>query len=186
MSRFTITQTPLAGLKIIARQRLEDGRGFLTRVFCAEELLESGWNGPVAQINHTRTLHKGTIRGMHFQFPPHSEKKLICCLTGEIWDVALDIRADSPTFLRWHGVRLSGENGLSMLIPEGFAHGFQALSGNVDLLYCHSAAYRAGAEGGLNPQDPRLAIDWPVAITEISERDLSHPFLDSTFTGVRL
>jgi dTDP-4-dehydrorhamnose 3,5-epimerase len=186
MNRFTITRLPLPGLAIIARQRLEDARGFLTRIFCADELREAGWNGPIAQINHTRTACRGTIRGMHFQLPPHSEKKLVSCLSGEIWDVAVDIRADSPSFLHWYGVRLSGENGLALLIPEGFAHGFQTLSNNADLLYCHSAAYAPGAEGGLNPQDPRLAIDWPLPPTALSDRDLAHPFIDATFTGVRL
>ena len=185
MSRFTVTATPLAGLNIIERQRLADSRGFFSRLFCVDELSVHGWKGPVAQINQSRTVRQGTIRGMHFQHPPHSETKLVCCLEGEVWDVAVDIRTGSPTFLRWHGLRLSAENCLALLIPAGFAHGFQALSENAVLLYCHSAAYAAGSEGGLNPQDPKLAIDWPLPLAEISARDLAHPCIDRTFTGVR-
>ena len=105
-----------------------DARGFLSRLFCAEELRAAGWTGPIAQINHTHTARKGTVRGMHFQYPPHAEMKLVSCLRGEVWDVAVDIRAGSQTFLRWHAEILSADNGRALLIPQGFAHGFQALT----------------------------------------------------------
>lgn len=185
MTRFVIAKTPLAGLISIKRQQLTDTRGFLARMFCAEEFAVMGWNKPIAQINHTSTAYKGIVRGMHFQYPPHAEIKLVSCLRGEVWDVAVDIRIDSPTFLQWHGACLSAQNHLALMIPEGFAHGFQSLSDEVELLYCHSAPYCAAFEGGLHPQDPSLAIDWPLPIREISNRDLSHPPINQGFKGVR-
>lgn len=184
MSRFIISDTPLPGLKLIERQQLVDARGFLARIFCADEFAAIGWHRPIVQINHTSTARQGTVRGMHFQHPPHAEMKLVSCLRGEVWDVAVDIRLGSPTFLHWYGAVLSAENCRALLIPEGFAHGFQTLSDAVELLYCHSAAYLAEAEEGLNPQDPELAIDWPLPVTEISDRDRSHPFIHNGFKGV--
>lgn len=184
MSRFTITDLPLPGLKLVERQRLGDARGFLSRLFCAAELLSAGWNKAIAQINHTYTARAGTVRGLHFQRSPHAEMKLVSCLRGEVWDVAVDLRAGSETFLSWHAERLSAENGRALLIPEGFAHGFQALSDDVELLYCHSMAYAPAAEAGLNPQDPRLAIAWPLPIAELSARDSQHPLLTAQFAGV--
>lgn len=186
MSRFIISSTPLSDLKTVERQPLADDRGFLARIFCAEEFRGLGWQTPPIQINHTLTIGKGTVRGMHFQHPPHSEMKLVSCLRGEVWDVAVDIRAGSPTFLKWYGARLSASNNLAMMLPEGFAHGFQALSDNAELLYCHSAAYEKMAEDGLNPNDPALAIDWPFAVKSLSEKDGSRPFLKSDYKGVSL
>jgi dTDP-4-dehydrorhamnose 3,5-epimerase len=110
--------------------------------------------------------------------------KLVTCIRGEVWDVAVDVRAGSPTFLQWHAERLSPENGRALLLPEGFAHGFQALTDEAELLYCHSAPYVPGAEGGLNPRDPRLEIAWPLAITDMSARDAQHPLLDANFAGL--
>ncbi|MBU0665481.1 MAG: dTDP-4-dehydrorhamnose 3,5-epimerase family protein [Proteobacteria bacterium] len=184
MNRFLITKTPLIGLIEVQRQQLTDTRGFLSRLFSAEEFFDFGWHKSIAQINHTSTVHRGTIRGMHFQHPPHSEMKLISCLRGEVWDVAVDIRFGSPTFLCWHGVTLSAKNCRALLIPEGFAHGFQTLTDEVELLYCHSVAYCASFEGGLHPEDPRLSIKWPLPVTEISDRDKSHSFISHNFKGV--
>lgn len=186
MNRFTVNDLPLAGLKLVERQRIGDTRGFLSRLFCAEELAAAGWVKPIAQINHTFTAMRGTVRGMHFQRPPHAEMKLVSCIRGEVWDVAVDVRVGSPTFLHWHAERLSADNGRALLIPEGFAHGFQAMANDVELLYCHSAAYSAAAEAGLNPQDARLAITWPLPITELSARDAAHPLIETGFEGVRL
>lgn len=185
MSRFTVTDLPLAGLKRVQRQCLGDSRGFLSRLFCAAELATAGWAKPMAQINHTYTAKQGTVRGMHFQRQPHAEMKLVSCIRGEVWDAVVDLRVGSPTLLSWHAERLSAENGCALLIPEGFAHGFQALTDAVELLYCHSAAYAAQAEVGLCPTDPRLAIAWPLAITELSARDARHPLITSDFEGVR-
>jgi dTDP-4-dehydrorhamnose 3,5-epimerase len=184
MSRFTVDDLPFAGLRAVTRQRIGDSRGFLSRIFCADELKAAGWERPIAQINHTFTARRGTVRGMHFQRPPEAEMKLVTCLKGEVWDVAVDLRTGSPTFLQWHAERLSAENGRALLLPEGFAHGFQALTDDVELLYCHSAAYVPAAEGGLNPRDARLAIEWPLPISEMSNRDTRHPVLDEEFAGV--
>jgi len=130
------------------------------------------------------TARKGTVRGMHFQRPPHAEMKLVSCVRGEVFDVAVDLRRGSPTFLRWHAERLSADNNRALLIPQGFAHGFQALTDDAELIYCHSAAYDAASEGGLNPRDPRLAIAWPLPITELSARDAQAAMLDAAFTGM--
>jgi dTDP-4-dehydrorhamnose 3,5-epimerase len=186
MSRFTILDTPIADLKIVERQQLGDSRGFLARIFCADELAVAGWHKPIIQINQTFTQKQGTMRGMHFQRPPHVEMKLVTCLRGAIWDVAVDLRAGSPTFMQWHAEELSAANHRALLIPEGFAHGFQSLSGDCELIYLHSEAYAPEAEAGLNPQDPMLSISWPLAITELSARDAQHPMLDHHFKGVTL
>lgn len=186
VNRFTITDTPLSGLKVIERQCLGDSRGFLSRLFCADELSTAGWIQPIAQINQTYTAKAGTIRGMHFQHPPYAEMKLVSCLRGEIFDVAVDLRANSPTFLKWHGVRLSSENLCALLIPEGFAHGFQTLTDDVELLYCHSVPYTLAAEAGLHPHDPALAISWPAQVAELSARDSQHPLVTAAFKGITL
>ena len=123
---------------------------------------------------------------MHFQYPPSAEIKLVSCIRGEIWDVAIDLRANSPTFLQWHAEHLSADNGRALLIPEGFAHGFQTLTDDVDMVYCHSAPYVAAAEGGLNPLDPYLKISWPLPIAELSIRDNQHRLIDAGFEGLKL
>jgi dTDP-4-dehydrorhamnose 3,5-epimerase len=186
MTRFQVGDLPLSGLKLVERRRLGDERGFLARLFCAEELAAAGWSRPLAQINHTMTARRGTVRGLHFQHPPHAEMKLVSCIRGEVWDVAVDLRPRSPTFLRWHAERLSADNNRALLIPEGFAHGFQALSDGVELVYCHSAAHAPEAEGGLDALDPRLAISWPLAIGERSARDAGLSCIDDSFEGIRL
>ena len=178
MSRFTIVDTPLAGLKVIGRGRVGDHRGFLSRIFCAEELVHAGWKKPVAQVNHTFTQRQGTVRGMHFQRAPHAEMKLVSCIRGAVLDVAVDLRDSSPTLFQWHAEELTADNGSALLIPEDFAHGFQALTDNCELLYLHSAAYVQAAEAGVNPLDPRIGISWPFPITEISARDAGHPMLN--------
>jgi dTDP-4-dehydrorhamnose 3,5-epimerase len=184
VNRLEVEDTPLAGLKRVRRSRLGDERGFLARLFCADELHAAGWNAPLAQINHTHTAQRGSVRGLHFQHPPRAEKKLVHCLRGEVFDVAVDLRRGSPTFLRWHGERLSADNGVAMLIPEGFAHGLQTLADDVDMVYCHSAAFVAASEGGVHPRDARLAIDWPLPIALHSPRDGAHPWLDGAFEGI--
>jgi dTDP-4-dehydrorhamnose 3,5-epimerase len=184
MSRFQLVETPIAGLRMVERGRLSDQRGFLSRLFCSEELAQAGWSKPIAQINQTLTHRPGAVRGLHFQFPPHAEMKLVSCIRGEVWDVAVDLRRGSPTFLQWFGAQLSADNGRALLIPEGFAHGFQALAPDCELIYFHSCAYHANSEGGIHPEDPCVAIRWPRAIAEMSERDQAHPMLSSTFPGI--
>jgi dTDP-4-dehydrorhamnose 3,5-epimerase len=186
MSRFTITDLPLTGLKLIERQCLGDSRGFLSRLFCIEELSVAGWHKPIAQINHTFTAQRGTVRGMHYQTSANAEMKLVTCIEGEVWDVAVDLRANSPTFLRWYAEKLTADNHRALLIPEGFAHGFQTTTDNVTLLYCHNAAHNSSAEAALNAKDPRLGITWPLDITVLSPRDAHHPLLSSEFKGVNL
>lgn len=186
MSRFQLTDLPLAGLKLVRRKRLGDQRGFLSRIFCSAELAAVGWQKPVAQINHTFTAKRGTVRGLHFQHPPCAEMKLVNCIRGEVWDVAVDLRASSLTYLQWHAQILSADNGQAMLIPEGFAHGFQALTDDVEMLYCHSVAYSAAAEAGLNFRDERLAIMWPLPVSDVSVRDAGHPLIANGFEGVHL
>jgi len=175
--RFEIIRTPLEGLMLLRRRRMGDERGWLERLFCAEELKDAGWSWPVTQMNRTLTARKGSVRGMHFQHPPHEEAKLVTCLRGEVLDVAVDLRENSPTFRRWHGEILSDGNAASLLIPPGFAHGFQTLTDNVEMLYVHSAAYAPEAEDGVRADDPTIAIAWPLDITERSERDRNFPLL---------
>ncbi|BBT80991.1 dTDP-4-dehydrorhamnose 3,5-epimerase family protein [Aeromonas allosaccharophila] len=184
MSRFTLLSEPLPGAKLLQREARGDSRGMLSRLFCAQELAALGWEQCVAQINLTCTSRCGTIRGLHFQYPPHSEKKLVTCIRGRVWDVIVDIRAGSPTFLTWHAEELSDSNFRSLVIPEGFAHGFQTLSDEVEMLYCHSAMYVPEAEGGLSPLDPRIQITWPLTIAELSARDRQHPTLKDCFQGI--
>ena len=184
MSGLLVTNLPLDGLRLVERRPVGDHRGFFARLFCAETLAATGWTKPIAQINHTHTAKQGTVRGLHFQYPPHAEMKLVSCIHGEIWDVAVDIRAGSPTFLHWHAVHLSRDNGRALLIPEGFAHGFQALTEDVEIVYCHSRAYSPESEGGLRPADPRLAIPWPQPVTELSLRDGAHSLITADFKGV--
>ena len=182
--RFEIQATPLPGLCVLQRKPVCDDRGCLDRVFCADELQEIFSGKNIAQVNHTSTRTRGTVRGMHFQHPPHAEIKLVSCLRGEVYDVAVDLRRGSPTFLHWHGEVLSAGNRKSLFIPEGFAHGFQALEDDCEMLYLHSAAYVPGAEGGLHPQDSKLGIAWPLEVLRLSPRDARHPFLDESFSGV--
>jgi dTDP-4-dehydrorhamnose 3,5-epimerase len=186
MSRFTLTPTPLAGVILIERKFLRDERGFFERMFCAEALKEAGWVKPIAQINHSYTKHKGTVRGMHFQNPPHAEMKLVSCLRGAIFDVAVDLRKDSPTYLHWHGEVLSAENARSLLIPEGFAHGFQALEEACEMVYLHSAAYSQESERGVNAFEDRIAINWPLPTTIMAHKDKNHPMLANDFKGINV
>ena len=181
MSRFECTPTPLGGLTVVLRSALEDSRGFLSRLYCADELRAAGWRGDVAQVNHTLTRRQGSVRGLHFQRAPHAEAKLVSCVRGEVFDVAVDLRRGSPTYLQWHAQRLSAQNRHSLLIPRGFAHGFQALADDCELIYLHSSAYTPEAEGGLDALDAALAIAWPLPVVERSPRDLSFAAIDENF-----
>lgn len=186
MSRFSVENTRLEGLKVIRRNPVGDERGFLSRLFCSADLSSAGWRKPVAQVNLTRTARRGTVRGLHFQHPPHAEMKLVSCVRGAVWDLAVDLRQGSPTFLQWHAEELSEENDRAFLIPEGFAHGFQTLTDDVEMLYLHSSPHFPEAEGGLSPLDPALGIAWPEPIAVMSDRDRSHPLLDGKFGGLEV
>jgi dTDP-4-dehydrorhamnose 3,5-epimerase len=182
--RFDVFETPLLGLHVIARKRAGDHRGAFQRLFCQEELQPLIRNRQIAQINLSQTAQRGTVRGMHFQYRPFAETKVVSCLRGEIFDVAVDLRRNSLTFLRWHAEVLSADNDRTLIIPEGFAHGFQTLADDCQLLYFHSAPYRGASEGGVHAQDPRLAIRWPLPVTQLSPRDAAHPLLTENFDGV--
>jgi dTDP-4-dehydrorhamnose 3,5-epimerase len=184
MSRFQFIPTLIDGLVVVQRLRSQDARGFFGRFFCAEEMAAAGFMLPIAQINHTYTARRGAVRGLHFQHPPHAEDKLVSCLRGEIFDVAVDVRAESPTFLHWHAEVLSAENARSLMVPQGCAHGFQALVPDCELVYLHSRPYVAAAEDALNASDPAIAIQWPLPFSDISERDTRHVHLTSAFKGI--
>ena len=176
-NRFDVAATTLEGLRVLARKALGDERGFLERMFCDCELTGIMGERRIVQINRTLTRKPATIRGMHFQAAPHRELKFVSCLRGEVFDVAVDMRPESPTYRRWHGEVLSGENHKTLVIPEGFAHGFQTLTEDCEMLYFHTAAHRPESECGLHPLDPALAISWPLPVAEMSVRDSAHPFL---------
>src|ERR1039458_2395045 len=182
--RFDLLDTPLQGLKLIQRHPIGDQRGYLERIFCGEELQPLLLGRGIAQINRTLTAKSGAVRGLHFQYPPHAETKIVSCLRGEVFDVAVDLRSGSPTFLQWHAEILSAVNHRTLLIPEGFAHGFQTLTEDCELLYFHTAPYQPSAEGGLNARDPRLNIRWPTAVTELSSRDATHAPITAAFVGL--
>lgn len=183
-AHFKLLPTPLAGLTIIERKPIEDTRGFFCRFYCDEEFREAGLRKPIVQINHSVTLKKGAVRGLHFQYPPYAEVKIVSCLRGEIFDVAVDIRRDSSTFLHWFGASLSAENKRTLFIPEGFAHGYQALTEGTEILYLVTSHYTPEKEDALNVQDPTIGIQWPLAITELSKRDKSIPYINKDYNGL--
>jgi dTDP-4-dehydrorhamnose 3,5-epimerase len=179
-----LTATPLAGVYLAVSATVSDHRGSLTRLYCAGELASALGNRAIVQINQTCTRGLGVIRGMHLQYPPHAEMKLIRCLKGRVWDVAVDLRAGSPTLLKWHAEELTPENGRMLIIPEGCAHGFQTLQANSELLYMHTAAYKPASEGGFSCHDPRLDIRWPLPVMDLSARDANHAAIGSDFAGI--
>ena len=183
-ARFDILDAPIAGLRLLERKPVRDNRGYLQRIYCSEELQLVLSERNIVQINHTVTLKRGTVRGMHFQQQPHGETKLVSCLRGEVFDVAVDVRHGSPTFLHWHAETLSADNFRTLVIPAGFAHGFQTLVDNCELLYLHTAAYQPGSEDGFNARDPTLEIRWPLPISDQSARDSSLPHVPEHFRGV--
>jgi dTDP-4-dehydrorhamnose 3,5-epimerase len=181
-----VLQTEIPRLVVVENMPRFDSRGAFTRIYCERELNIVIGSRQITQINLSRTDSVGAVRGMHFQHVPHAEMKLVRCLRGRVWDVAIDIRANSPTFLKWHAQELSLENNRMMVIPEGFAHGFQVLEPESELLYLHTEFYEPQSEGGLRYNDPRLEIKWPIPIADLSDRDTSHPLIDSNFQGVRV
>ncbi|HEY4064280.1 MAG TPA: dTDP-4-dehydrorhamnose 3,5-epimerase [Puia sp.] len=178
------TPTSLEGSYVIDPQPFGDARGWFARTYSKDEFRQIGHVKEWVQLNHSASFEKGTLRGMHFQYPPHQEIKMVRCIAGEIYDVLIDIRRDSPTFLKWLGVRLSAENRRMLYIPEGFAHGFQCLSGNCELIYHHTGFYTPSAEGGIRYDDPAIGIEWPLPVAGLSERDAHHPFLSENFKGI--
>jgi len=186
MKRFKLQPSSIDSLYEVDRYHRADDRGFLDRLFCQEELNSILAGQTIRQINQTLTRQQGTVRGLHFQFPPKGEMKIITCLRGRVWDVAVDLRKNSPTFLNYHSVTLTEENRKSLVIPEGFAHGFQTLVPNCELLYFHTSDYAPDAEGALNALDASIGIQWPQPVTVRSKRDSNHPIIDKNFTGLEL
>ena len=186
MSNLIFYKTPLSDLKMIKHQPSKDERGFLSRLFCQKTLNHLMREKKISQINRTLTRKKGTVRGLHFQHPPYAETKIISCLRGKVWDVAVDLRKGSPTFLNYYAEILTNDNDKSYLIPEGFAHGFQTLTPDCEMLYIHTADYNKDLEGAVNAADPRVKINWPEPITECSERDSNHSMLTDEFKGIEL
>ncbi|MCB0631389.1 MAG: dTDP-4-dehydrorhamnose 3,5-epimerase [Saprospiraceae bacterium] len=178
--------TKLADACLVELEAFSDDRGWFARAFCKKEFEQIGHRKEWVQINHSMSREKGTIRGMHFQYPPHNEAKLVRCIAGKVFDVALDIRRGSPTFLQWVGFELSAANRRMLYIPEGFAHGFQTLTDDVELIYHHSAYYTPDAEGGLRFDDPALGIEWPLPAGNISVKDQNRAFLTDAFQGIEV
>jgi dTDP-4-dehydrorhamnose 3,5-epimerase len=171
----------LKGLFTIELITLNDERGFFARTFCKEKFSEIGFNEEFVQFNHSFNSLKGTIRGMHYQKAPFSETKLIRCVQGSVYDVAIDLRKDSPTYLKYFGVELSAQNLNCILIPHGFAHGFQTLEDNTSLIYHHTNFYTPNTEGGIRHNDPAIDIQWKLAPINLSQRDLTHPLINNNF-----
>lgn len=184
MNKLIIRETPLKNLKIIEHLVNKDNRGFLGRLYCYETLKRLIKKKTIKQINRTMTKKKGTVRGLHFQYPPCSEIKIISCIKGKVWDVAVDLRKGSPTFLNYHAVLLTENNHKSYFIPEGFAHGFQSMTPYCELLYLHTENYNKNFEGAVNATDPIINIKWPHPIKERSQRDKDQPMLKGNYKGL--
>jgi len=174
--------TLLKGSYLIELSPIADERGWFARTYCRDTFKkEIGHDKEWVQMNHSFTVNKGAVRGMHFQVSPYEEIKMVRCIAGAVFDVIVDLRTDSDTFLKWFGAELSAENKRMMYIPEGFAHGFQTLSENAELVYNHTQNYQPSAERGLLYNDPALNIEWPLAVTDVSQRDKNHPLIRSDF-----
>ena len=167
--------SPLAGAYIIDLQPIEDHRGFFARAWCQQEFQQHGLEPQLVQCNLSYNRTSGTVRGMHYQIAPHKETKVVRCVRGRIFDVIIDLRRDSPTYLHWLGLELSAENRRMLYVPEGFAHGYQTLEPDTEVFYQVSEFYHPGSEQGIRWDDPAIAIDWPLEPTVISEKDKNYP-----------
>lgn len=174
----------IAGVRVAESRVLRDSRGEFSRLFDLGLLEEVHGSRPIVQVNRSKTGQKGAVRGLHFQAAPALEAKWVRCLRGRVFDVAVDLRRGSPTFLKHFAIELSPDAANSIFIPEGCAHGFQVLEPDSELLYLHSAPYVPECEGGLRWDDPALGIKWPLPPTELSERDRSHPLIGDEFQGL--
>jgi len=181
-----LSLTKLNNVLVVETNFINDKRGAFARLFCKDDLESVIEKRDIVQINYSLTEFCGTVRGLHFQYSPYCEMKLIRCIKGKVWDVVVDLRSDSPTFLQWHAEELSPSNARMIIIPEGCAHGFQTLEDESELLYLHTEYYKPEAEGGLVYNDPLLNIDWPLPVSEISDRDQSHPKLCKNFAGIKI
>jgi dTDP-4-dehydrorhamnose 3,5-epimerase len=180
----TFTPTPLHGSFLVSILPHGDSRGWFARTWCKKEFDVIGHNKEWVQLNHSFTARIGTIRGMNYQLAPFSEIKMVRCIAGSVYDVIVDVRKNSPSYLQWFGAELSASNKQMMYIPEGFAHGFQTLTDDVELLYHHSAFYTPEAEAGILHSDPALNIVWPLPLADISDRDRFLPTIDKNFKAL--
>jgi dTDP-4-dehydrorhamnose 3,5-epimerase len=178
------TPTPIAGAFAVHHDVRSDPRGRFRRQYCEREFAAAGLGTRWVQVNHSVTLGAGSVRGLHFQRPPAAEAKLVSCPVGRAFDVAVDLRRGSPTFLEWTSVEI--DEATSFYIPEGCAHGFQALTDEVHLIYQHSACYTPEAEGGVRFDDPAIGIAWPLPVGTVSDRDRSFRLIDGAFEGIAL
>ncbi|QEC65959.1 dTDP-4-dehydrorhamnose 3,5-epimerase [Panacibacter ginsenosidivorans] len=178
------TPTKLNSSYTIELSPFSDSRGWFARTYCKNEFQQIGHNKEWVQLNHSATFTEGTIRGMHYQVKPFREIKMVRCIAGSVYDVIVDLREGSSTFLQWFGTELSAKNKKMLYIPEGFAHGFQTLSNDCELIYHHTEFYNPNAEAGIKYDEPLVNIQWPLQLTEISERDNNHPYLDINFKGI--
>ena len=172
------TETRLKGAFIIAPEMIHDERGFFARTWSPEDFAGRGLNPRVAQCNLSYNRKSGTVRGMHFQAKPHEEAKLVRCSRGAIYDVAVDLREGSPTYLQWTAAELTQDNRLMFYIPEGFAHGYQTLADDTEIFYQVSEYYRPESARGLRWDDPALGVEWPLPVSLISPRDGEHPLIE--------
>ena len=161
-----------------------DSRGSFMRCFCSDVMKKILKDRNVLQINQSCTTAVGAIRGLHFQYPPYAEMKMIRCIKGRVWDVAIDLRKGSKTFLKWYAQELSADNNKMMVIPEGCAHGFQVMEPESELIYLHTAFYEKSYEGGVRFDDPQISINWPLEVTEISQKDEQFELLPNEFKGI--
>jgi dTDP-4-dehydrorhamnose 3,5-epimerase len=178
-------ETKLKGAFVIDLERREDPRGFFARAFCQREFSGHGLKPIIAQANLAHNKQKGTIRGMHFQYPPTAETKLVRCTRGAILDIIVDLRPESPTFLQHTAVELNEDNFRALYVPERFAHGYQALRDDTDTSYQVGEFYTPGSEGGLLYNDPRLHLNWPLPTTVVSDKDQAWKLLDEQEEAIR-
>jgi dTDP-4-dehydrorhamnose 3,5-epimerase len=178
------TGTQLDGARQIDLDRREDERGFFARIWCRQELAAQGLDPDIAQESLSFNRHRGTVRGLHFQRPPHEETKIVRCTRGAIFDVIVDRRPRSASYLRWQGFELTAENRKALYVPKGFAHGFQTLTDNAEIIYQISEFYAPNSAGGYRYDDVAFGIAWPLAVTVISERDLSWPAFKSNISAL--
>lgn len=179
-------ETKLMGSYVVDILAAADERGWFARTFCIDEFRKIGFTANWMQINHSFTNKTGTVRGMHYQLPPFTEIKLVRCIAGSVFDVIIDLRKESDTFLKWFGTELSADNKKMIYIPEGFAHGFQTLTDNCELIYHHSQFYEPGSEAGIKYDDPAINIQWPNTVTNISKRDEEHSYITKNFEGIKI
>lgn len=180
---FGVSETEISGLNILTRLNYMDERGRFSKLYSSEQLKRYGFFNGIAQVNFSQTNNIGTVRGLHYQTMPYSDTKIVACVRGAVWDVAVDIRESSPTFLQWHAEEISSSNNKMMVIPAGFAHGFQSLSNDVELVYLHSREYIPDMERTLSVSDPKLSIRWPLEISNLSARDFNCKFINGDFKG---